>query len=106
MTPYIWKHPELFRIGSYRNAVDFSAHRWTVDERPDYALVSVIFERLYPANPRFRMADVLRLLEVEPELGQLNAGIQLNEGYLRSLEADRQLIDAAKGYKPLKKRES
>jgi len=95
VTPYIWKHPQLFRIGSYRNPIDFSVLRWTVDERADYALISTIFERLYPVNPRFRMADVLHLLESEPALAQLNAGIQQNEGYLKSLEADRQLIGAA-----------
>jgi spore coat polysaccharide biosynthesis protein SpsF len=98
VTPYIWKHPELFRIGSYRNPIDYSALRWTVDERADYALVSVIFERLYPSNPRFRMADVLQLLEAEPELGQMNAGIQQNEGYLKSLDADRQFIGAASSH--------
>jgi spore coat polysaccharide biosynthesis protein SpsF len=98
VTPYIWKHPELFRIGSYRNPIDHSALRWTVDERADYALVSVIFERLYPANPRFRMADVLQLLVAEPELGRMNAGIVQNEGYLKSLDADRQFIGAASSH--------
>ena len=101
VTAYIWKHPELFRIGSYRSSIDYSAYRWTVDEPSDYALVSAIFERLYPANPRFRMADVLRLLQSEPGLAQLNAGIERNEGYQKSLEADKKLIAAASsGYKP------
>lgn len=96
VTPYIWNHPELFRIGSYRSAIDYSAHRWTVDEPADYILVSAIFERLYPANPNFRLADVLRLLESEPGLGQVNAGIQRNLGYLKSLEADREITDAVR----------
>jgi spore coat polysaccharide biosynthesis protein SpsF (cytidylyltransferase family) len=95
VTPYIWKHPELFRVGSYRSSIDYSAHRWTVDEPSDYALVSAIFERLYPANPRFRMADILRLLQFEPGLAQLNAGIGRNEGYQKSLESDKKLMGAA-----------
>ena len=98
VTPYIWKHPELFRLGSYCNPIDYSPLRWTVDERADYALVSMIFERLYPVNARFRMADVLRLLESEPALGRLNAGIQQNEGYLKSLDADRQVVGAASSH--------
>ena len=44
------------------------------------------------------MADVLQLLEAEPELGQMNAGIQQNEGYLKSLDADRQFIGAASSH--------
>jgi len=88
VTPYLWKHPELFRVGSYRCAVDYSAHRWTVDESVDYALVSAIFGRLYPRNPRFRMADMLQLVQSEPALQRLNAGIIRNAGYLKSLEKD------------------
>jgi spore coat polysaccharide biosynthesis protein SpsF len=89
VTPYIWKHPESFRLGSYKSSIDYSSHRWTVDEPADYALISQIFERLYPANPRFGMGDVLRLLESEPDLMQLNVGVQRNLGYRRSLEGDR-----------------
>jgi len=89
VTPYIWKHPELFSIGSYKNSVDHSAHRWTVDEPRDFAFVSAIYQRLYPSNPNFRMADVLQLLDSEPAMRQMNAGIKANAGYVKSLEADR-----------------
>jgi spore coat polysaccharide biosynthesis protein SpsF (cytidylyltransferase family) len=91
VTPYIWKHPELFSIGSYKNSVDDSAHRWTVDEPQDFAFVSAIYQRLYPSNPNFRMADVLKLLDAEPDLSQINAGIPPNAGYLKSLEADKKV---------------
>jgi spore coat polysaccharide biosynthesis protein SpsF len=91
VTPYIWKRPESFRIGSYTTSVDYSAHRWTVDEPRDFALVSAIYERLYPSNPNFRMADVLQLLDSEPALKKINAGIPANLGYLKSLEADRKV---------------
>ena len=88
VTPYIWKHPESFRLGSYKSSIDYSSYRWTVDEPADYTLISKIFERLYPINPRFGMEDVLRLLTSEPDLLRLNDGVQRNLGYLKSLEAD------------------
>lgn len=88
VTPYIWKQPDQFRIGSYKGHADYSAHRWTVDEPRDFTLVSAIYERLYPANPKFRMADVLHLLQSQPELTRLNAGITANMGYLKSIESD------------------
>jgi spore coat polysaccharide biosynthesis protein SpsF len=91
VTPYIWKRPESFRIGSHTGPVDYSAHRWTVDEPSDFAFVSAIYERLYPSNPTFRMADVLQLLDSEPALKKINAGIAANLGYLKSLEADSKL---------------
>ncbi len=94
VTPYLWKHPERFRSGSYRCTADHSAHRWTVDESADYALVSAIFERLYLGNPSFRMADILQLLQSEPALQRLNADIPRNAGYLKSIAGDR-LMSAA-----------
>jgi spore coat polysaccharide biosynthesis protein SpsF (cytidylyltransferase family) len=96
VTPYIRNHSELFRTGSYVSPVDYSADRWTVDEPRDFALVTAIYERLYPSHPRFRMSDVLRLLDSEPALRQINSGIAPNEGYQKSLEEDRLVQGAGK----------
>jgi hypothetical protein len=35
------------------------------------------------------MNDIIQLLEKNPELRELNKGIQRNEGYFRSLEKDK-----------------
>ncbi|MES2353791.1 MAG: glycosyltransferase family protein [Pseudomonadota bacterium] len=86
--PFIHSAPERYQIGHYRNDVDLSNLRWTVDEPGDYDLVSHIYEALYPANPAFTTADILMLLEKEPVLRTLNTHYVRNEGFLKSLQAD------------------
>jgi spore coat polysaccharide biosynthesis protein SpsF len=88
VTPYIRNHPERFRVGLWRNDVDFSAQRWTVDEPEDFEFVSRVYEALYPKKPAFVMGDVLTLLNENPRLGDINAAHRRNEGFLKSLRAD------------------
>jgi spore coat polysaccharide biosynthesis protein SpsF len=87
VTPFIYNHPERFHIGSYRNPVDLSHLRWTVDEAEDFEMVSRVYAELYPANPRFGWQDVLQLLERRPELIS-NSRFLRNEGYAASLRKD------------------
>ena len=87
VTPFINRNPDRFRVGHYRGPLDLSAMRWTVDERRDYSLVSGVYERLYPADPRFTTEDVLELLRRDPALARINVGIERNEGLRRSEEA-------------------
>lgn len=92
VTPFIHRRPERYRIGHYQQAQNLSELRWTVDRAEDFQLIEAIYTALYPANPAFSTADVLALLERRPELLTLNADLTRNEGYLKSLVADRQFI--------------
>ena len=92
VTPYFYNHPELFRLGGYRGERDLSQMRWTVDEPEDLEFVRRVYAELYPANPRFRMGDVVALLEREPALSAINSGFERNEGYRKSLAADREFL--------------
>jgi spore coat polysaccharide biosynthesis protein SpsF len=47
VTPYLWKHPELFIIGNVKNDTDLSRFRWTVDIDEDLQFVREIYQRLY-----------------------------------------------------------
>ncbi|HXC40611.1 MAG TPA: glycosyltransferase family protein [Burkholderiales bacterium] len=87
VTSFIYNHPERFRVGSYRNPVDLSHLRWTVDEAEDFEMVSGVYAELYPVDPRFGWQDVLRLLERRPELIS-NSRFRRNEGYDASLRRD------------------
>src|SRR5207247_7143501 len=46
VTPYIWKHPDIFRLGNFARDRDLSALRWTVDEPLDLEFVRRIYGRL------------------------------------------------------------
>ena len=90
VTPFLYAHPELFRIGSVANAVDLSQHRWTVDEPVDLEVVRAVFGELYESDPAFGWERIVDLFQRRPELGAANAHIPTNEGYARSLAEEGQ----------------
>lgn len=88
VTPFIYQNPSRFRIGHYKNNIDLSHLRWTVDEEEDFKLVAKIYETLYPLNKNFSTADILDFLEKHPELKTINKKYQRNEGYQKSLSQE------------------
>ncbi len=91
VTPYVWKHPEKFRLENVANSIDLSDQRWTVDEPCDLEFVRAVYVRMNQTGRcSFTMADVLNLLAREPHLRELNQGIRRNEGYASSLRNEKQ----------------
>lgn len=88
VTLFMYRHPERFRIGSFKNGTDLSPLRWTVDEPPDFEMVTRVYEALYPSNPEFSTEDVLALFEKNKWLKDVNAGYQRNAGLQKSLLED------------------
>jgi spore coat polysaccharide biosynthesis protein SpsF len=76
-TPYLWEHPERFRIGNihWDVGLDYAmTHRWTIDYPEDYLLVKAVFEDLWEPGARpFSVLDILLLLQRRPDIAQLNA---------------------------------
>ena len=92
VTPYIWKHPELFRQGSVEHSVDFSKLRWSIDEPEDLEFARAVCARLAPAAPPYSMEQILGVLRKSPELGEINAMHTRNENYYKSLEQDQKAL--------------
>ena len=90
VTAYIWKHPELFRLVNVARDPDLSGRRWTVDEPADLEFVRAVYHRL---GETFDMRDALELLRRHPDLEAINRGTARNEGYAKSVRADRALTD-------------
>ena len=76
VTPYIYQHPELFRLINYIGQADLSHHRWTLDTPEDFAFISQIYDALSPTNPLFSTAQILDLLSRQPELLTINQHIR------------------------------
>lgn len=89
VTPYIWKQPDKFRLHSVEQEEDLSALRWTVDEPADLEFVRGV--HAYLGEGETSMGAVLRVLADHPELSALNAGIEMNEGYAKSLRDDSEI---------------
>lgn len=80
VTPFLYTHPERFRLGNYVAQVDRSGMRWTVDEPEDFKFVRSVYEKLYPVNPYFTTTDILSLLKKHPELQSINSMFERNKG--------------------------
>lgn len=76
VTLYFYTHPERFSLGSVKQSVDDSHHRWTVDTVEDLELISNILSALYPENRDFQTKDILELLEQHADWMKINAHIQ------------------------------
>lgn len=75
VTPYIYKHPETFRLANVENSEDRSYMRWTVDEEKDLEFVKEVYKRLYKEGEIFLMKDVSTLLRKEPQLMEINKNV-------------------------------
>lgn len=73
VTPYIYNHPEQFRLLAITNPVDYSHHRWTVDTPEDFDLVTRIYEHF--GHGAFHWREVIDLLEANPEWVKINQHI-------------------------------
>ena len=53
-----------------------------------------VLTKLYPANPRFSMFELIDFMEKNPQLLELQKGIVRNAGWQRAFDKDRQYKDA------------
>jgi spore coat polysaccharide biosynthesis protein SpsF len=77
VTPYIYRHPELFTMKGLVDDTDRSTMRWTVDTPEDMAFVRRIYESF--DDDRFTWRQVLALLERHPEWLEINRSIAQKE---------------------------
>jgi spore coat polysaccharide biosynthesis protein SpsF len=86
VTPYLYRHPELFRLGSVVGKSPLGRHRWVVDTPEDFELIAKILSAIYPTHPLFTTQDVLGVLEKHPDWEQVNAHI--NQRTVKGLPGD------------------
>lgn len=76
VTPFLYRHPERFRLANLRSPFKESNRRWTVDTSEDLAFVRAIYEELARRSPDFDTSDVRELLVQRPELELLNRTVR------------------------------
>jgi len=67
--------PRGFRIALLNHEPDYGTLRWTVDTPEDLAFIREIFARLADKT-QFTWYDVLRIVQNEPHLAQINAAVR------------------------------
>lgn len=74
VTPYIYENNEDKYY--YKNDVNHSRHRWTLDTPEDWELIKEIYDELYKGVHDFYLDEILELFEQEPELFDINKDIE------------------------------
>ena len=70
VTPYLYHHPEKFRLQAVTEEADHSDMRWTVDTPEDLAFVRRVYDHFGHAD--FSWRDVLAVLARHPEWQEIN----------------------------------
>ena len=70
VTPYLYRHPELFAQDFISQAEDEGEVRWTVDRPDDLEFVRAVYGALYPARPAFGSDDVRAFVRSRPDLAR------------------------------------
>lgn len=78
VTPYIYRHPEMFSLISVTSDVDRADWRWTIDTSEDLDFVREIYRRLEGSDD-FSWQDVIGILENDPSLMWINSRVQQKE---------------------------
>lgn len=73
VTPYIYRHPELFRIEQAELPRNISHYRWTLDTPQDLEFLEKVLGELQPGA--FRWQDTVAVLEKHPEWAAINATV-------------------------------
>lgn len=75
---YIYRHPEIYSLKNVEAPAALTRPdlALTLDTPEDYALITAVFEALYPADPTFTLADILALLDARPDLARINEHVR------------------------------
>jgi len=91
-TPFLWEHPERFRIRNvtWETGLDYSmSHRFTIDYPDDLDFVTAVFEGLHrPRAVPFSLVEILTFLDQRPDVFRLNshlAGVNWYRNHLGEL---------------------
>lgn len=72
-TPYIYRHPEIFRLLRVPAEDDHADRRWSLDTSEDYALIERIYEVL--GRDDFTWREALAVVEANPSWGSINSHV-------------------------------
>lgn len=74
VTPYLYENNQ--NIYYFKNNIDYSGYRLTLDTIEDFKLIEAIYQRLYNGKHDFYLDDIVHLLKQNPELITINKHIE------------------------------
>ncbi len=77
VTPFLYRHPNRFKIEGLEQGPDEGNVRWTVDRPDDLEFVRAVYDGLYAAKPAFTSDDVRAFVRGRPDLADLGGDRRL-----------------------------
>jgi spore coat polysaccharide biosynthesis protein SpsF len=74
VTPFLYQHPERFKLLSVKGDHDYSQYRWTLDTPEDLEFLRAVYARSID-HQDLSWRDVLNIVQREPELAEMNRHI-------------------------------
>jgi len=81
VTQFFYKNPDIFKIFNYTNDNNLSYLRWTLDTKEDYLFVKKIYKSLYKKNDIFLMKDILKYIQDNPKIIEINSKVKKSSMY-------------------------
>src|SRR3989338_7529202 len=81
VTPYIWNHPEIFRLHNIVSPHDLSAQRWTLDTAEDLEFIRRIVAECQHRGVYCGLEEIMDIIAAHPEWLAINRMHERNEGY-------------------------
>ncbi|WP_346887107.1 glycosyltransferase family protein [Clostridium sp. UBA1056] len=76
VTPYIYQNPETFKLIGFKNPINYSEYRWTLDTPEDFEVITRIYKELYKYDEMFYFDDIMNLMKRYPEIKNINDDIE------------------------------
>lgn len=86
VTPYLKRSRFRFRTGTVEPFKGLDHHRWTLDHPEDLTFLRAVVANSRSGMSGLKTADILTILDGDPWLIQINAGLTRNQGYVHSGE--------------------
>jgi spore coat polysaccharide biosynthesis protein SpsF (cytidylyltransferase family) len=91
VTPYIWKNStylrgSIFNSDCYKNEIDFSKYRITIDTIEDFLVLEKLVNELGIDK---KWEKYINYLEMNPTIFEINDRYKRNEGYQKSLNQEK-----------------
>ena len=90
VTSFIYKNLDKFYIHNIEFCDDFSKLRLTIDRINDFKLIQIIVGKI-KSRP-ILIKDILEIYKKEPKLFEINQNYVIDEGYLKSLKKDEDVL--------------
>ncbi len=81
VTPYMWKEKGRFRNGTLYSKNDYSNIRLTLDHKKDLNFIKKIYNALYKKDRCFDLKDIIKFIESNPNLIEMNKDFIGKEEY-------------------------